>query len=91
MTCADPTAPLTLVADLSSLPGLTYLYDPGNGPEAVLVPLGIDGDKVLLVSTGPAFPRTGADLGPQRWRAYQVDLSTGSAELVGYERGIAGE
>lgn len=53
--------------------------------------LGIDGDKVLLVSTGPAFPRTGADLGPQRWRAYQVDLSTGSAELVGYEGGIAVE
>jgi hypothetical protein len=84
-------APLTMVADLSSLPGLTDLYDPGNGPEPVLVPAGIDGDLLLLTSTGTMLTRLEPDGEARHWRAYLVNLTTGAVEFVGYEGGMAGE
>lgn len=84
-------APLTLVADLSDLPGLADLYDPGNGPEAILVPIGIDGDTVLLVSTGTMLTRLRPPAVASPWRAYLAELSTGRVMFVGYEGGISGE
>lgn len=88
---APDAAPLVQLADLADLPGLADLYDPDNGPVAVLVPVGIEGNRVLLDSTGPMFPRLPPVSGEPPWRAYLVDLTTGQADLVGYEGGISGE
>lgn len=85
------TAPLTVIADLADLPGLTDLYDPDNGPAADLVPTGIEGDLLLITSTGSRFTWPRSNLGDAPWRAYLVDLTTGIADFVGYEGGIAGD
>jgi len=71
------------------MPGYSDLYDPGNGPEPTLVPVGIEGNRLLLV-TGGQFPGRGtrADQGDaEPWRAYLVDLGDGTVDLVGYSGG----
>lgn len=83
------TAPLAVIAEFADLPGLTDLYDPGNGPGPALVPAGLEGDLLLLISTGPMLSRPDPAFGPKRWRAYVVDLTTGAVDFVGYEGGIA--
>jgi hypothetical protein len=84
-------APLVTLADLANLPGLTDLYDPGNGPEATLVPVGIEGDRVLVTSTGDFLSMRLRETEEAAWRAYLIDLSSGQVDFVGYEGGIAGE
>lgn len=66
----------------SSLPGLTDLYDPGNGPATPLLPIAVSGDMVLATADGRRFPFD--DEGQGSYRTYLVDLRTGEAALVAY-------
>lgn len=86
---ASDDAPLEQLVDLGDLPGFSDLHDPGNGPAAILVPVGIEDDRVLIVSTGTMLSRPPV-VGPRTWRAYLADLATGKVEFVGYEGAIAG-
>ena len=83
-------APVQIVELQDDLVGLTDLYDSGNGPAPDLVPLGIEGDRLLLLarddwSLGPGW-RSPGDPTPA-WRAWLADLSSGTAALVGYGDG----
>jgi hypothetical protein len=84
---AGDAAAMQVVTLQDALPGYSDLYDPGNGPEPALVPVGIEGDKLLLLSQGDwRFGQrapVGETVGP--WRAYLADLSSLSVDLVGYD------
>jgi hypothetical protein len=91
---AGDAAPLQTVDISEGLVGFTDLFDPGNGPAPTLHPLGIDGDKLLLIAQSDrhfasqdAFPGEPAPV----WRAWLADLSNGQVTLVGYGDGGAQE
>ena len=80
------TGPLKVLQVDDPLPGYADLYDPGNGPAPDLLPVGIDGDRILLIARsdlqiGRRSAAVGADI---TWRAYLIDLSDRSVNLVGY-------
>lgn len=69
--------------DLSydAFPGLADLYDPGNGPEAALVPLAVGGGK-LLVKGEPRLPVARLPREDARERLYVIDMKSGKVDLV---------
>lgn len=75
---------LPVEMDAAHLPGFTDIYDPGNGPDAALTPLAIDGPLLLLSGTQPRH-RALRDGGQPKTRTYLIDLETGKAALVAYE------
>lgn len=87
---AGDATPLQIVDFGDALVGLTDLYDPGNGPSPDLTPVGIDGDRLLLIARSDWALGRGSPLpseGEPVWRAWMADLSTGSVALVGYGNG----
>ncbi|MGL4319927.1 MAG: hypothetical protein ACRCS3_03620 [Paracoccaceae bacterium] len=72
--------------NLRDFPGLTDLYDPGNGPSPGLTPLAIADNQLLVVTGGGMFHR-GARAGrPQMpYRAYMIDMTSGAVSLVGFD------
>ena len=83
------SAPIQIVTLDRQMPGYADLYDPGNGREPALVPVGIDGDRLLLIAHGSDrdFRAQIGDGDAQPWRAYLLDLSTAKVDLVGYAGG----
>ncbi len=63
----------------ADLPGSYDLFDPGNGPDPVAVPVAVDGGWLLL-HLGPdgRYDSAGA------WRDYAVNVETGEILLIGY-------
>jgi hypothetical protein len=83
------SAAIQIVTLDRQMPGYADLYDPGNGPAPALVPVGIDGDRLLLIAqgSGRGFRAQIGGGDAQPWRAYLVDLSTATVDLVGYAGG----
>jgi hypothetical protein len=65
-----------------AFPGLTDIYDPGNGPAPQLRVLGIDGGKAILRSVTRFGREMPGKIEP--WRNYIFDLQSGEAALVAY-------
>jgi hypothetical protein len=82
----DPTGPIRVLELDRPLPGYSDLYDPGNGPAPDLIPVGIEGDMLLLITRGDhrLGQRPVTDGSAVSWRAYLVDLSEMTVHLVGY-------
>lgn len=67
---------------LAAFPGLTDIYDLGNGPAPQLRVLGVEGGKALLRSV-IRFGRVMPDK-TEPWRSYIFDLQSGEVALVAY-------
>lgn len=67
----------------TSFPGLSHLYDVGNGPRPNLAPVAIEGNALLLRATGDMHWRHDAKADISS-RLYLVDLETAAVALVGY-------
>lgn len=81
------SAPVRILGFQQAFAGLNDLFEPGNGPMPPLFPVGVDGEQLLLVGNGNAFlagRRPGPGDASPVWRAWLVDLSTGTVTLVGY-------
>ncbi len=84
LAAATP-GPTTVTELAEPLPGYADLYDPGNGPEPALVPVGIRGDLLLMVARADGrFGQRSRPGEAAAWRAYLADLSNRTVDLVGF-------
>ena len=76
--------------DTDTLPGLTDLFDPGNGPSAELIPVALSGDQVIVRAMERHAAHRFLDGRPPS-RTYLINLVTGTATLVAYDDGSASQ
>lgn len=66
------------------LVGFGDLYRDTKGRSVQLIPIAIDGNKLLAYASNRARTRSGGNM-PVFWRRYIIDVETGQSQLVAYQ------